>query len=107
MTVNNIDIAHYLIVTKKASVTDPYFYYGFADKDTILNIDEPHYPVDLLYNWVYDLDSENHRKKMEIVEEFKRQGIDYFSPTRKIFEGNINKIKQLHPDDWEEYLKRY
>ena len=54
---------------------------------------------------VYPLDSEMHKIKMEIVKEFKRQGIDYFS--EPIPEQSLKLVKMLYPDNWEEYLRQY
>jgi len=98
-----IESAHYLIVEKKAIVSEPYYnLIGF------LSDDEPNiecYPVDLLRDWMYDLDSEEHKLKMEIVEEFARQGVDYWAT--EIPKYTLETIKERYPDTWEEYIKRY
>ena len=63
-TLSGLKYAHYLIVEKKANITDPWFRrktYGNEDPN------EKFYPVSILKNWVYDLDSERHKIKMEIV----------------------------------------
>ena len=65
-----------------------------------------HYPVKHLRYWVYPLGSEEYKLKMEIVDEFARQGVDYWSteiPCRFI----IKRIQKLCPDTWEEYIKCY
>jgi hypothetical protein len=96
------EYAHYLIVEKKARVSEPYYRgkgYGKGDPN------EKFFPVDLLRDWVYDLDSERYKMKMEIVEEFARQGVDYWDT--KIYKNTLEKIKKLYPDTWEEYIKRY
>lgn len=62
-------------------------------------------PVYMLRLLVYPLDSEMHKIKMEILKEFKRQGIDYFS--EPIPEQSLKLVKMLYPDNWEEYLKLY
>lgn len=107
LLMNAVDAAYFLIVKLKAKVNEPYYFYGHGIKDTVINFEKPHYPVDLLYDWVYELGSEEHRKKMEIVEVFKEQGIDYFDSNRKISNLIIRRIKKIHPDDWEEYLVKY
>jgi hypothetical protein len=82
-----IGLAHYLIVEHKADVT----------KEDILR--------SLLRKMIYPLDSEQYKLKMEIVEEFKKQGIDYFS--EPIPEDVLEIIKEEYPDNWEEYVKVY
>lgn len=103
LTMEKIDIAYYLIVEQNASIVDPYYFYSFDDDKLELN--DPRYPVDLLRYWVLDLDSNEYKVKMEIVKEFKRQGIDYSKtkPEERILEY----IKKLFPINWMEYLKRY
>lgn len=99
----DVDMAYYLIVELKANVKDHYYY-----EEAIRgrgNEKEPKYPVDLLRGWIYPLDSEKYKKKMEIVEEFARQGIDYWSTP--IHPLDLEKIKIIYPDDWEEYIKVY
>ncbi len=98
-----VDIAHYLIVDKKADVTQPYYYYR-TGSDSV-NYDDVRYPVELLKYWIVDLGSEEHKTKMEIVDEFARQGVDYRatapSPT------TLEQIRELYPETWKAYLKAY
>lgn len=94
--------AHYLIVEKKAIVIEPYF------SRIILSGDDPSkefFPVNLLRDWFFELDSKEYRIKMEIVKEFERQGIDYWST--QVPERMIKKIKKLYPDTWEEVITKY
>lgn len=98
------DVAHYLIVEKKARVDEPYYYYYLFDRSKI-NYEKPHYPIELLENWLFDLGSKEHKLKMEIVEEFKRQGQDYWSIEKH--PKTIERIKKTRPENWEEYLKKY
>ncbi len=96
--------AYYLIVEKRASVSDAYYYR--ANRNQPIDEGSPMYPVDALRYWVFDLDSEGHQMKMEIVDEFARQGIDYWEtdiPSKYVLEY----IQALYPDTWEEYIKRY
>lgn len=89
-TLAGMEYAKYLIVDKKAAVSKPY---------------KGKYPVTILRNWIYPLDSEEYNIKMEIVKEFSNQGINYWNT--KINENTILQIKNKYPDSWEEYLKRY
>lgn len=94
--------AHYLIVEMQAIVSEPFL------SKIILSGDDPNkkfHPVDILRDWVFDLDSEEYRMKMEIVEEFKRQGIDYRSTV--IPKRTLDYIKKRYPDTWEEVITKY
>ena len=97
-TLDAIMYAHYLIVEKQADITRPWIRTraGFAEEVA---------PVNFLRDWIYRLDSEHHRIKMEIVEEFARQGVDYWAT--EITQHQLNQIKRLYPDSWEEFIKRY
>lgn len=99
---NNPQYAHYLIVEKKAKVSESYYRrksYGNQDPNEKL------YPIDLLRYWVFDLDSKEYKMKMDIVEEFARQGVDYWST--EILDDILQQIKKLYPNIWEEYIKKY
>lgn len=96
------EYAYYLIVQKKAKVSDPYYRrasYGNEDPN------EKFFPVNILRNWVYKLDSKEYKMKMEIVEEFARQGVNYWDT--KIPKDRLAQIKKLYPETWEEYIKKY
>ena len=99
-TLEYLQYAHYLIVEKKAKVTDYYYgRYSFSDPT------RKFYPVEILRDWVYPLGSKEHKIKMEIVEEFARQGVNYWET--KINESTLRIIKKRYPDTWEEYIKKY
>ncbi|MBQ5451343.1 MAG: ankyrin repeat domain-containing protein, partial [Treponema sp.] len=92
--------AYYLIVQKHADISGSYYSrLHFSDEPFEVS------PVYMLRLLVYPLDSEMHKIKMEIVKEFKRQGIDYFS--EPIPEQSLKLVKKLYPDNWEEYLRQY
>lgn len=100
------EVAYYLIVEKKAKITDPYFFYSLTS-DTI-EWSKPLYPVDLLVeNWYFDIGTEQHRRKMAIVDEFKRQGIDYAERKNNISEIMLRHIKINHPKDWKTFIEQY
>lgn len=101
---NKADVAHYLIVEKKARVDEPYYYYHLFDRSKI-NYEKPHYPIELLENWLFELGSKEHKLKMEIVEEFKMQGQDYWSMEKH--PKTVERIKKIYPDNWEDYLRKY
>lgn len=96
-----IDYAYLLIVVNQAIVNEPVY----SRLKFNQGIKEGHYPVNLLRNLVFDLDSKEYKMKMEIVEEFQRQGQDYWSTD--ILNRHLKVIKHLYPDTWEEYIKKY
>jgi hypothetical protein len=96
------EYAHYLIVEKKAKITEPtYKGESYFNEDP----NEKFFPVDLLRYWVFDLDSKEYKIKMEIIEEFARQGVNYWDT--KINQRTLEHIQKLYPDRWEEYIKKY
>ncbi|WP_316503189.1 ankyrin repeat domain-containing protein [Paenibacillus sp. CGMCC 1.18879] len=97
-----LEYAYYLIVQKKANITEPYY-----RRETIGNEDpnEKFFAVNLLRNWLFDLNSKEYKMKMEIVEEFSRQGVDY--RITEISKDKMDQIMKLYPDTWEEYSNKY
>lgn len=96
--------AYYLIVEKKAKVNEPFY----GPENVIMPGDDPNekfYPVDILRDWTPKLDSEGYKMKMEIVDEFTRQGVNYWDT--KIPKDILSHIKKKYPDTWEEYIKKY
>lgn len=101
-TLEGLEYAYYLIVEKKAKVTDPtYRRKNYANDDP----NDKFYPVGTLRYWVYDLDSKEYEIKMEIVKEFERQGVNYWDTD--IPKSTLEHIKVLYPNTWEEYIKKY
>lgn len=101
-TLEGMQYAYYLIVEKKAKVIDPFYRretYGNEDPS------EKFFPVNILRDWVYALDSEKYKIKVEIVEEFARQGVNYWDT--EINKNTLEQIKKRYPDTWEEYIKKY
>lgn len=96
------EVAHYLIVEKKAKVSEPYF-----SRDEIADESErkKYFPVDLLREWVSDLDSKEYLLKMEVVNEFSRQGINYWDT--KISDDRLKGITKMYPNNWQEFIKQY
>lgn len=86
-----------------ADVTKPY-YRGYAYSAAEDPYDE-FFPVVLLRYWILDINSECYQMKMEIVEEFTRQGVDYWSS--EIPKRALDTIKKLYPDTWQDYIKKY
>ncbi|MCR8964112.1 ankyrin repeat domain-containing protein [Brevibacillus halotolerans] len=99
---NAPEYARYLIVEKKAKVSDPYFRReNLGDEDP----NEKLFPVRILRSWVFDLGSAEHKMKMEIVEEFARQGVNYWDT--QIDQYTLDYIQKRYPDTWKEYTKKY
>jgi hypothetical protein len=59
----------------------------------------------LLRSSIIDLDSEQYKKKMELVAYLNSKGLNYYK--EPIPEGTIEQMKNMNPDNWKEYLKRY
>jgi len=94
--------AYYLIVEKKATITEPFYdRFSYSEGET----NKEFYLVDLLRQWIFDLDSEEYQIKMEIVEEFERQGVNYWDTP--ISDRTLEQIKKLYPETWKEYILKY
>lgn len=85
----------------------PHFTTIVFTNDAIIEKDKPRYL--LIYcqagfmRWV----SDKFKKKMQIVQEFKKQGIDYSERKKNISNLILRKIKKSRPNDWVEYLRTY
>ena len=97
-----MEYAYYLIVEKQARVTEPY---SIIMKNTEPISIPTYYPVTILRKWLPALYFEGHKKKMEIVDEFLRQGVDYWSA--EIPKNILQQIQKIYPDTWQEYVKKY
>lgn len=100
---SDIDMAYYLIVECKANITDPYYFPESIRGRGSEKV--PLYAVNSLREWMYPLQSPEYKKKMDIVKEFERQGVDYW--TTSIPDNIRSKVQDLYPDNWEDYLKKY
>ena len=100
----DVKSAYYLIVEKHSDITQGFYFLPSVILEGETNTIR--YPVNLLRNWwIYPLDSEEYKIKMEIVKEFERQGVDYSATP--IPDWVLEKIKRQYPDTWEEYIKVY
>lgn len=106
LLLEDVNSAHFLIVEKKAKTIDPVYSYSLNDADTI-DVSKPHYPVDLLLDWTFEINSSEYQKKKEIIAAFKNQGVDYESRKANISNLILRRIKKIYPTGWEEYIKRY
>ena len=104
LLMQSVDVAYYLIVEKKAEVSQPFYFYN-VENDTVINYKKPHYPIELLENWLFELGSEKHKKKLAIIKEFEKQGQDYWSMGKH--PKTVERIKKIYPNNWKEYLNRY
>lgn len=106
LLMKDVNTAYFLIVEKKAKIADPYYFYDIIN-DTIIDKEKPHYPVDLLLDWNFEIGSEDYNKKMMIVKEFQKQGVNYSERKKSISKRMLYNIKETHPSDWEQYIKEY
>jgi hypothetical protein len=103
-TLEAMEYAYYLIVEKKAKVNEPHY----RPENVTMPGDNPNdkfYPVYILREWIPKLGAEGYKMKMEIVDEFTRQGVNYWET--KIPKDRLSQIKKVYPDTWEEYIKKY
>ena len=91
-TVEGMEYAKYLIVDKKANISEALSSSGW-------------YPGNILRRWTYKLNSEQYKVKMEIVQECERQGIHYWD--YPISKDTIQMAKRVYSETWEEYLQKY
>lgn len=106
LLMEDVDAAYFLILEHKAVITEPVYFYSLTEADSI-DITKPHYPVDLLLDWTFELNSSNYKKKKAIIMEFSRQGVSYEDRKSNISDLIIRKIQGMHPNDWKEYIKAY
>ena len=90
------EYAYYLIVENHSDISKPWL--GRESG-------EPVYPVIFLRDWFMKLDDKGYQRKMEIIDEFNRQGFDYWSTP--ISNQQLLQIQRLYPNSWKEYIKRY
>jgi len=105
LLMQDVKAAYFLIVDRKAKIIDPIFSYSLINDS--IDKDKPNYPVDLLLNWVFEIGSEEFNMKMQIVQEFKKQGINYSERKKNISNLILRKVKKSHPNDCVEYLRTY
>ena len=92
-------VAHYLIVEHKADITGTILLTGYGAPPREL------LPVERLRYWYPPLGTPEHQLKLEIIEEFERQSVDYWGTV--IPESAKDVAKRRFPDTWEEYLEQY
>jgi hypothetical protein len=96
LILDQMDVAMYL-VEKGADYTKPI-------TPTVLKGED----VSVLYLLrcsIIDLDSEQYKKKMEVIAFLKTKGLDY--DKEPIDDADIERMKNMYPDNWQEYVKRY
>lgn len=106
LLMKDVNAAYFLIVQHQANIMEPYYFYSLKN-DTLIEKEKPHYLVDLLLDWTFELNSLEYKKKKEIIAEFKTQGIDYESRKQNISKLILRRIQKMYPSDWREYLKEY
>jgi len=94
---DQMDVAMYLI-EKGADYTKPI-------TSTVFDGGEDVSVLYILRCSIIDLDSEQYKKKMEVIAFLKTKGLDY--DKEPIPEGTIEYMKNMFPDNWQEYVKRY
>lgn len=93
---DQMDVAMYLI-EKGADYTKPITLTVIEGEDISV--------LQILRKSIIDLDSEQYKKKMEVIAFLRTKGLDY--DKEPIPEGTIEYMKNMFPDNWQEYRKRY
>lgn len=98
------DVAIYLLKSG-ANYLKPIFYRPSDNADYNPNESMPIYLVDVLREDFFELDSKEHKYKIEIIEFLKDKGIDY----KKVSIPDYIKKKAMetYPSNWQEYLEKY
>lgn len=98
----SIKVATYLICELHADVNTEFY---DNDYQLMQESSKKHSPVQLLRKIVFPLDSEEYKLKLLIIDEFKNQGIDYYS--EPVPQSVIDFAKQKYPNSWENFLEKY
>lgn len=93
-----MDVALYLI-EKEVDYTKPIAYpmlEGVIEEVSVLSI---------LRSIVIELDTEQYKNKMKLVDFLKTKGLDY--DKEPIDRTTIERIKAMYPNNWKEYINRF
>ena len=92
----------YLLLQKGADYTRPIFYRNLSDS---LGKGEPIYLVNCLKEDYLPSFDTQYKYKMKIVQFLQKRGVDYWNaPVPEFIQ---ERIKKEHPNNWQEYIKKY
>lgn len=92
----------YLLLQKGADYTRPIFYKNLSDS---LGKGEPIYLVNCLKEDYLPSFDTQYKYKMKIVQFLQKRGVDYWNaPVPEFIQ---ERIKKEHPNNWQEYIKKY
>lgn len=98
------DVTIYLLKSG-ANYLRPIFYRPSDDIDNNPKEDKPIYLIDLLREDFFELDSQEYKYKMKVVEFLKSKGVDYSKAP--IPDYIKKKAFENYQDSWQEYLQKY
>ena len=78
---------------------------AYYDRPISKNRFGPIYLVNVLRLQLFPIGSIEHSEKMQVIDFLQRHGIDYRNTP--ISEFTLQRIKELYPDTWEEYIEKY
>ena len=78
---------------------------AYYDRPISKNRLGPIYLVNVLRLQLFPIGSIEHSEKMQVIDFLQRHGIDYRNTP--IPEFTLQRIKELYPDTWEEYIEKY
>jgi uncharacterized protein len=98
------NVSFYLL-QKGADYKQPIFYRPGNSADYNPAEDKPIYLVDVLREDFFELDTDEYKYKIQIVDFLKSKGIDYRATP--IPEYIKKKAQEAYPNNWKEYLEKY
>lgn len=78
---------------------------AYYDRPISKNHFGPIYLVNVLRLQLFPIGSIEHSEKMQVIDFLQRHGIDYRNTP--IPEFTLQRIKELYPDSWQEYIEKY
>ena len=78
---------------------------AYYDRPISKNRFGPIYLVSVLRLQLFPIGSIEHSEKMQVIDFLQRHGIDYRNTP--IPEFTLQRIKELYPDTWQEYIEKY
>jgi ankyrin repeat protein len=98
------DVTIYLLKSG-VNYSRPIFYRPSDDVVNNPKEDKPIYLIDMLREDFFELDSQEYKYKMKVVEFLKSKGVDYSKAP--IPDYIKKKAVENYPDSWQEYIQKY
>jgi hypothetical protein len=94
------------LISDRIEIVEYLLYKGANYKDPLAKWDGKYISIsNFLRDLKFELDSKEYKVKMRVVDFLYKNGIDYWQ--EPISRVTMEEIKRDHPNDWENYLKKY